>query len=105
MKQHGDGFFGDAWNTTTRFVKDNHILSGIGGAVTPLLAAWNPVAGTAAAAATAALKQNGWGNRNERNERNERNGRDGRYYNSHKIGTPGVSASYGLVKFKKPARK
>ena len=88
--QRGDGFIGDAFDSATAWVKDNHILSGIGGAVTPMLAAWNPIAGTASAAATAALRQNGWG--------------QDRYYQTHKFGQV-VSGSYGAVKFKKATRK
>jgi hypothetical protein len=88
-KQHGGGFFGDAW----AFVKDKHLLSGIGSAATPFLAAWNPIAGTAAAAATAALKQNGWGP-------SARFAKSGEYYQTRKVNTPSVSASYGNVKFK-----
>ena len=87
--QCGDGFIEDTWNSGKKWVKDNHILSGIGSAVTPLVATWNAVAGTAAAAATAALKQNGWGRSD--------------YYTSHKFG-PGVTASYGVVKYIKKVR-
>ena len=89
--QRGDGFIGDAFDSATAWVKDNHILSGIGGAVTPMLAAWNPIAGTASAAATAALNQNGWG-------------QDKNYYQTHKYGQV-VSASYGAVKLKKNTRR
>ncbi len=85
--QRGDGFIQDAFG----WVKDKHILSGIGSAVTPMIAAWNPLAGTASAAATAALKQNGWGH-------------DQNYYRTHKFGQV-VSGSYGAVKFKKATRK
>ncbi len=85
--QKGEGFIDDAYT----WVKDNHILSGIGSAVTPMIAAWNPIAGTASAAATAALRQNGWG-------------QDKNYYQTHKFGQV-VSGSYGAVKFKKTTPK
>ncbi len=87
MVQRGEGFMEDAYT----WVKDSHILSGIGGAVTPMIEAWNPIAGTASAAATAALKQNGWGY-------------DRSYYQTHKFGQV-VSGSYGEVKFKNTRRK
>jgi hypothetical protein len=89
--QRGDGFIEDAYDSAKAWVKDNHILSGIGSAVTPMLAAWNPVAGTASAAAAAALRQNGWG-------------QDKNYYRTHKFGQA-VSGSYGAVKFKTPRRR
>ncbi len=38
--QKGEGFIDDAYT----WVKDNHILSGIGSAVTPMIASWNPIA-------------------------------------------------------------